>query len=32
MVERSAETISRAIKERGDPSAIYEARVTVTLP
>lgn len=31
-VERSADTIARAIEERGDPSAIYEATVTVTLP
>lgn len=31
-VERSAESIARSIEERGDPSAIFEASVTVTLP
>jgi hypothetical protein len=32
LVERSAEAIMRSIEERGDPSAMYEATVTVSLP
>ncbi len=32
VVERDEATIERAVEERGDPAAIYEAAVTVTLP